>query len=51
MRTLTHLRAAHAEIAQAEGNVRVFRIKLGQEPRRCGVRREEFDHRLVIDAA
>ena len=39
---------AHAEIAKAEGDVRVFRIKLGQQPRRSVPWAEQLDDRLKV---
>jgi hypothetical protein len=39
---------AHAEVAEAKGNVRVFGIKLSQKPRRPTPWAEQLDHRLKI---
>jgi hypothetical protein len=39
---------AHAEIAEAESDVRVFRLKLAQQPRRGVPWAEQLDDRLEI---
>ena len=38
----TKLGTTHAKVAKAEGDVRVFRVDLGQEPGTAGVGREQF---------
>ncbi len=40
-----------AEVAQAEGQIGVLGINLGEQPRRIRVGGEEFDHRREVDAA
>jgi ADP-ribose pyrophosphatase YjhB (NUDIX family) len=44
----TQLRAAHAEIAQAEGDILILRVDLGQQPGETRIGREELHHRVKI---
>ena len=41
-------RTAEAEIAQAIGDIRIFRVDLGQEPGAAGVGREQLHHRHEV---
>lgn len=47
--TRPKLWAAQAEVAQAEGDVWIVGIKLGQQPRRGGVGCEELHNRMGVD--
>ena len=41
-------RAAEAEVAQAEGDIRIVRVDLGQKPCATGIGREQLDDRPEV---